>query len=235
MQVPSHFCLVPAPAVILYLFSFPFLNECLKKCACECNACLFSPITFKLTTATSPTQLSCIHAACNAHIPEPSPSLIEHHVIPSAMVLTVREWPAEQHLRHDKHWRYVSQHTVRFWVQSFLADLRKFTRSHTGLRTYGLGLGLDNFRWGTWFNSYRIPVLCMLLALYSLTWHVALKWCQNIGNAGLCYRAKSRHRALFPGHAYHVVLGLGTLHHRNACPLIYLHSSSHPCAHFRIC
>ena len=24
---------------------------------------------------------------------------------------------AERHLRHDKHWRYVSQHTVRFWAQ----------------------------------------------------------------------------------------------------------------------
>ena len=25
--------------------------------------------------------------------------------------------PQERHLRHDKHWRYVSQHTVRFWAQ----------------------------------------------------------------------------------------------------------------------
>lgn len=25
--------------------------------------------------------------------------------------------PADRHLRHDKHWRYVSQHTVRFWAQ----------------------------------------------------------------------------------------------------------------------
>ena len=53
---------------------------------------------------------------------------------------------AEQHLRHDKHWRYVSQHTVSFWVQSFTADLRKVTKEHSNLRTYGLGLGLDNFR-----------------------------------------------------------------------------------------
>ena len=26
--------------------------------------------------------------------------------------------PADRHLRHDKHWRYVSQHTVRFWAQA---------------------------------------------------------------------------------------------------------------------
>jgi hypothetical protein len=25
---------------------------------------------------------------------------------------------ADRHLRHDKHWRYVSQHTVRFWAQA---------------------------------------------------------------------------------------------------------------------
>lgn len=54
--------------------------------------------------------------------------------------------PAEQHLRHDKHWRYVSQHTVKFWVQSFTSDLRKFTKSHGKLRCHDLGLGLDNFR-----------------------------------------------------------------------------------------
>lgn len=24
---------------------------------------------------------------------------------------------ADRHLRHDKHWRYVSQHTVNFWAQ----------------------------------------------------------------------------------------------------------------------
>ena len=24
---------------------------------------------------------------------------------------------AERHLRHDKHWRYISQHTVRYWTE----------------------------------------------------------------------------------------------------------------------
>lgn len=24
---------------------------------------------------------------------------------------------AEQHLRHEKHWRYISQHTVGYWAQ----------------------------------------------------------------------------------------------------------------------
>lgn len=29
---------------------------------------------------------------------------------------------ADRHLRHDKHWRYVSQHTVRFWAQARLSS-----------------------------------------------------------------------------------------------------------------
>ena len=29
----------------------------------------------------------------------------------------IKASPQERHLRHDKHWRYVSQHTVRFWAQ----------------------------------------------------------------------------------------------------------------------
>ena len=33
-------------------------------------------------------------------------------------IYTAIKAPArERHLRHDKHWRYVSQHTVRFWAQ----------------------------------------------------------------------------------------------------------------------
>ena len=24
---------------------------------------------------------------------------------------------AERHLRHEKHWRYISQHTVRYWTE----------------------------------------------------------------------------------------------------------------------
>ena len=28
---------------------------------------------------------------------------------------------ADRHLRHDKHWRYVSQHTAKFWAQVSLS------------------------------------------------------------------------------------------------------------------
>nr|AKA43768.1 trehalose-6-phosphate synthase [Dunaliella viridis] len=49
-------------------------------------------------------------------------------------------------LRHQKHWRYVSQHTVAFWAQSYLMDLVRVTRNHVTMKCYGLGLGLDTFR-----------------------------------------------------------------------------------------
>ncbi len=29
-----------------------------------------------------------------------------------------------QQLRHEKHWRYVSQHTVNYWAQSYVTDLQ---------------------------------------------------------------------------------------------------------------
>ncbi|KAG2439617.1 hypothetical protein HXX76_004969 [Chlamydomonas incerta] len=49
-------------------------------------------------------------------------------------------------LRHDKHWRYVSQHTVAYWATSFVTDLQRVTKNHVAMKCYGLGLGLDTFR-----------------------------------------------------------------------------------------
>ncbi|GFR42321.1 hypothetical protein Agub_g3228 [Astrephomene gubernaculifera] len=49
-------------------------------------------------------------------------------------------------LRHEKHWRYVSQHTVAYWATSFVADLQRVTKNHVAMKCYGLGLGLDTFR-----------------------------------------------------------------------------------------
>uniref|UniRef100_A0A061RG97 Trehalose 6-phosphate synthase/phosphatase n=1 Tax=Tetraselmis sp. GSL018 TaxID=582737 RepID=A0A061RG97_9CHLO len=49
-------------------------------------------------------------------------------------------------LRHQKHWRYVSSHTVSFWAQSFCRDLKNLTIKHSTFKCYALGLGLDSFR-----------------------------------------------------------------------------------------
>ncbi|GAX81965.1 hypothetical protein CEUSTIGMA_g9393.t1 [Chlamydomonas eustigma] len=49
-------------------------------------------------------------------------------------------------LRHDKHWKYVSSHTVAYWAQSYMAELQRVTRNHASMKCYGLGLGLDTYR-----------------------------------------------------------------------------------------
>lgn len=52
----------------------------------------------------------------------------------------------EQIFRHKKHWRYVSEHTVNYWAQSFMNDLEHFTQNHATMQCYKLGLGLEQFK-----------------------------------------------------------------------------------------
>lgn len=42
--------------------------------------------------------------------------------------------------------RYVSEHTVAFWANSYVQDLARSTKQHVAMKCYGLGLGLDTFR-----------------------------------------------------------------------------------------
>jgi trehalose 6-phosphate synthase/phosphatase len=51
----------------------------------------------------------------------------------------------ERAARHEKHWRYVREHTAGFWAASNFAELQRACRGHASLRCYGLGFGL-NFR-----------------------------------------------------------------------------------------
>ncbi|KAL8140406.1 hypothetical protein V2J09_006427 [Rumex salicifolius] len=48
---------------------------------------------------------------------------------------------AEQVLRHEKHYRYVSTHDVAFWSRSFLQDLERTCADHFKRRCWGIGLG----------------------------------------------------------------------------------------------
>ncbi|CAL5223978.1 g6589 [Coccomyxa viridis] len=71
-------------------------------------------------------------------------------------IYTAVKMPAtDRHLRHDKHWRYVSQHTVRFWAQSYMSDLRNLTKDHQRMKCYALGLGLDTFRMVALTQNFR--------------------------------------------------------------------------------
>jgi hypothetical protein len=50
-----------------------------------------------------------------------------------------------QQLRHEKHWRYVSQHTVSYWAQSYVTDLQV---GSAGLRWAELGCAGRLGGWG---------------------------------------------------------------------------------------
>ncbi|KAL2338586.1 hypothetical protein Fmac_013032 [Flemingia macrophylla] len=48
----------------------------------------------------------------------------------------------EKHLRHEKHYKYISSHDVAYWARSFDQDLDRATRDHYSKRYCGVGLGL---------------------------------------------------------------------------------------------
>lgn len=48
----------------------------------------------------------------------------------------------EKHLRHEKHYRYVSTHDVAYWARSFLQDLERACKDHMRRRCWGIGFGL---------------------------------------------------------------------------------------------
>ena len=58
----------------------------------------------------------------------------------------IRLSEAERGLRHQKHWKYVKEHTVSFWAGSFISDLERMTREHGKMQCYDLGFALDTFR-----------------------------------------------------------------------------------------
>ena len=51
----------------------------------------------------------------------------------------------EAEARHEKHWKYISEHTVGYWAASNISELQRATESTGNARCYGLGFGL-NFR-----------------------------------------------------------------------------------------
>lgn len=63
--------------------------------------------------------------------------------------------PRERALRHDKHWKYVKAHTVQYWVQSFVADLREAATHNTGLQYYETGLSPDTYNLVALTSQFR--------------------------------------------------------------------------------
>jgi len=58
-------------------------------------------------------------------------------------------------IRHEKHWKYVSSHTVQFWAKSYVTDLQRLTRGHAKLQCFDLGFALDTFRMVALTSNFR--------------------------------------------------------------------------------
>ncbi|XP_014509620.1 probable alpha,alpha-trehalose-phosphate synthase [UDP-forming] 11 [Vigna radiata var. radiata] len=62
--------------------------------------------------------------------------------VAEAMNSAVTMSEAEKHLRHEKHYKYISSHDVAYWARSFDQDLDRACREHYSKRYWGVGFGL---------------------------------------------------------------------------------------------
>ncbi|XVE98685.1 hypothetical protein REPUB_Repub03eG0129000 [Reevesia pubescens] len=60
----------------------------------------------------------------------------------NAMYSAIELPDTEKHLRHEKHYKYISSHDVAYWAQSFDQDLERACRDHYHKRYWRIGLGL---------------------------------------------------------------------------------------------
>ena len=63
-------------------------------------------------------------------------------MVAEAMNSAVTMKELDQHLRHEKHHKFVSTHDVGHWAMSFHADLERTCQYHSRRRCYGIGFGL---------------------------------------------------------------------------------------------
>jgi len=62
--------------------------------------------------------------------------------VAEAMNLAITLPDSEQHMRHEKHFRFVSTHDVAYWARSFMGDLQRTCKGHARRRCYGIGFGM---------------------------------------------------------------------------------------------
>ncbi|KAG8072698.1 hypothetical protein GUJ93_ZPchr0006g40780 [Zizania palustris] len=63
--------------------------------------------------------------------------------VAEAMNAALRMSEAEQRLRHEKHYKYVSTHDVAYWAKSFDLDLQRACKDHFSRRHWGIGFGMS--------------------------------------------------------------------------------------------
>ncbi|GAB4813526.1 hypothetical protein N2152v2_000572 [Parachlorella kessleri] len=85
----------------------------------------------------------------------PFTGVAAHALVRDAIYGAIRMPITERHIRHEKHWKYVSSHTVQFWAKSYVADLHRFTTNHSKLQCFDLGFALDTFRMVALTKDFR--------------------------------------------------------------------------------
>lgn len=88
-----------------------------------------------------------------------------------AIYTAIRQSPTESVLRHEKHWKYVSTHTVQFWAKSYITDLCRFTKDHARLQCFDLGFALDTFRMVALTSNFRKLQADTVVKAYSRATH----------------------------------------------------------------
>ncbi|XP_022724861.1 probable alpha,alpha-trehalose-phosphate synthase [UDP-forming] 7 isoform X2 [Durio zibethinus] len=72
---------------------------------------------------------------------------------------------AEQQLRHEKHYKYVSSHDVAFWSRSFFQDMERTCKDHFRRRCWGIGLSFG-FRVVALDPNFRKLSIDHILSVY---------------------------------------------------------------------
>ncbi|TVU21983.1 hypothetical protein EJB05_31655 [Eragrostis curvula] len=63
--------------------------------------------------------------------------------VAEAMNAALQISEAEQRLRHEKHYKYVSTHDVAYWARLFDLDLQRACKDHFSRRHWGIGFGMS--------------------------------------------------------------------------------------------
>ncbi|KAJ6698719.1 TREHALOSE-6-PHOSPHATE SYNTHASE [Salix purpurea] len=88
--------------------------------------------------------------------------------VADAMYVGIQMKDEEKHLRHEKHYKYISSHDVAFWARSFDLDLERACKEHHLKRYYNVGFGL-NFRVAAVGTNFRMLTIERVAAAYNNT------------------------------------------------------------------
>ncbi|KAE9597992.1 hypothetical protein Lal_00029608 [Lupinus albus] len=88
--------------------------------------------------------------------------------VSDALYSAITMCDSEKHLRHEKHYRYVSSHDMAYWARSFMQDLERACKDHYTKRCWGIGLGLG-FRVVSLSHGFRKLSIDHIVSAYKRT------------------------------------------------------------------